>query len=145
MPGNFCPRDGKACPSGRYGGVGQSPNFTIISILYEKRRQWHATRSAHPDRTALAVGSIVMKLCMKGLDRMALRLTLAGALAASIWCAPPWATAANATEGVRENQLGPWRSMLTDQYAKGIVKAGGFGLANQIYKAMVARPAARSA
>jgi hypothetical protein len=95
-----------------------------------------------------------MKLCMKGLDRMALRLTLAGALAASIWCAPPWATAANATsrikdlanvEGVRENQLGPWRSMLTDQYAKGIVKAGGFGLANQIYKAMVARPAARSA
>jgi Rod binding domain-containing protein len=35
--------------------------------------------------------------------------------------------------------------MLTDQYAKGIVKAGGLGLANQIYKAMLARQTAKSA
>ena len=36
---------------------------------------------------------------------------------------------------------GPWRSLLTDQYAKSLVKAGGLGLANQIYKSMVARQA----
>jgi Rod binding domain-containing protein len=41
--------------------------------------------------------------------------------------------------------VGPWRSMLTDQYAKGIVKAGGLGLANQIYKAILARQTAKGA
>jgi flagellar P-ring protein precursor FlgI len=64
--------------------------------------------------TALAVGSIVMKLRMKGLNRLARSLALAGALTTAICCAPPWAPAANATsrikdlanvEGVRENQL----------------------------------------
>jgi len=35
--------------------------------------------------------------------------------------------------------VGPWRSLLTEQYAKGIVNAGGLGLANQIYKSMLAR------
>jgi peptidoglycan hydrolase FlgJ len=41
--------------------------------------------------------------------------------------------------------VGPWRSLLTEQYAKSFVKAGGLGLANQIYKAMVARQAAKAA
>jgi len=39
---------------------------------------------------------------------------------------------------------GPWRSLLTDQYAKSIVKAGGLGLANQIYKSMLARQSAKT-
>jgi peptidoglycan hydrolase FlgJ len=41
--------------------------------------------------------------------------------------------------------VGPWRSLLTEQYAKSFVKAGGLGLANQIYKAMAARQAAKAA
>jgi peptidoglycan hydrolase FlgJ len=41
--------------------------------------------------------------------------------------------------------IGPWRSLLTEQYAKGIVKAGGLGIANQVYKAMIARQAAKAA
>jgi len=40
---------------------------------------------------------------------------------------------------------GPWRSLLTEQYAKGVVKAGGLGLANQVYKSMLARQAAKAA
>jgi Rod binding domain-containing protein len=41
--------------------------------------------------------------------------------------------------------VAPWRSLLTEQYAKSFVKAGGLGLANQIYKSMVARQSAKSA
>jgi Rod binding domain-containing protein len=37
--------------------------------------------------------------------------------------------------------VGPWRSLLTEQYAKSLVKAGGLGLANQIYKSMLSRQA----
>jgi len=40
---------------------------------------------------------------------------------------------------------GPWRSLLTEQYAKSLVKAGGLGLANQVYKSMLARQAAKTA
>jgi len=67
-----------------------------------------------PTEPAFAVGSIVMTLRMKGFDRLALRLALAGVLAAAIGFAPPWTPAAYATsrikdlanvEGVRENQL----------------------------------------
>jgi peptidoglycan hydrolase FlgJ len=39
---------------------------------------------------------------------------------------------------------GPWRSLLTDQYAKSLVRAGGLGLANQIYKSMLARQSVRT-
>ena len=39
---------------------------------------------------------------------------------------------------------GPWRSLLTEQYAKGVVKAGGLGLANQVYKSMLARQTAKT-
>ena len=35
--------------------------------------------------------------------------------------------------------VGPWRSFLTDQYAKSFVKAGGIGIANAVYKQMLAR------
>lgn len=35
--------------------------------------------------------------------------------------------------------VGVWRSMLTDQYAKSIVKAGGIGIASQVYKSLLAR------
>ena len=41
--------------------------------------------------------------------------------------------------------IGPWRSLLTEQFAKGIVKAGGLGLANQIYKSIIAHQSARGA
>jgi flagellar protein FlgJ len=41
--------------------------------------------------------------------------------------------------------VGPWRSLLTEQYAKGLVKAGGLGLANQVYKSMLARQAVKTA
>jgi Rod binding domain-containing protein len=40
--------------------------------------------------------------------------------------------------------VGPWRSLLTDQYAKSFVKAGGLGLANQVYKSMLARQSAKT-
>lgn len=39
---------------------------------------------------------------------------------------------------------GPWRSLLTEQYAKALVKAGGLGLANQIYKSMMMRQAGKT-
>ena len=33
---------------------------------------------------------------------------------------------------------GVWRSVLTDQYAKSIAKAGGIGIADQVYRSMMA-------
>ncbi len=42
------------------------------------------------------------------------------------------------------SSTGPWRSLLTEQYAKSFVKAGGLGLANQIYKSMLARQSAHA-
>jgi peptidoglycan hydrolase FlgJ len=41
--------------------------------------------------------------------------------------------------------VGPWRSLLTEQYAKSFVKAGGLGIANQVYKTMLARQAGKTA
>lgn len=35
--------------------------------------------------------------------------------------------------------VGVWRSMLTEQYAKTFVKAGGLGLAQHVYKSLLAR------
>ena len=34
---------------------------------------------------------------------------------------------------------GVWRSMLTDQYARGIAKAGGIGIARQVYQSLLAQ------
>jgi len=34
---------------------------------------------------------------------------------------------------------GVWRSMLTDEYAKSFAKAGGIGIADQVYRTLMAR------
>ena len=53
-----------------------------------------------------------------------------------------------ATEG--EGPLGgtkgvaPWRSFLTQEYAKSFVKAGGIGLADQVYRSLIAHQEARA-
>ena len=41
--------------------------------------------------------------------------------------------------------VGMWRSLLTEQYAKSFVKAGGLGLAGQVYKSLLARQGAPAA
>lgn len=38
---------------------------------------------------------------------------------------------------------GVWRSFLTDEYAKNFAKAGGVGIANQVYSELIARQAAQ--
>lgn len=37
-----------------------------------------------------------------------------------------------------QGATGVWRSVLTDQYAKSIAKAGGIGLADQVYRSLIA-------
>ena len=39
---------------------------------------------------------------------------------------------------------GVWRSFLTDEYAKSFTKAGGIGIADHIYKTLIAQQEARS-
>jgi Rod binding domain-containing protein len=39
---------------------------------------------------------------------------------------------------------GVWRSFLTDEYAKGIAKAGGIGIADHVYRALLAQQEARA-
>jgi flagellar protein FlgJ len=41
--------------------------------------------------------------------------------------------------------VGVWRSLLTEQYAKSFVKAGGLGLAHQVYKSLLARQGTQAA
>jgi len=38
---------------------------------------------------------------------------------------------------------GTWRSFLTEQYAKTVTKAGGIGIADQVYKSLIAQQEAR--
>ena len=38
---------------------------------------------------------------------------------------------------------GVWRSFLTDEYAKSFAKAGGIGIADQVYRALIAQQEAR--
>jgi peptidoglycan hydrolase FlgJ len=40
--------------------------------------------------------------------------------------------------------VGVWRSMLTDEYAKSFAKAGGIGIADQVYRTLMARQEANS-
>jgi flagellar protein FlgJ len=40
--------------------------------------------------------------------------------------------------------VGVWRSFLTDQYAKSIAKAGGIGIAKDVYRTLLQHQAARS-
>lgn len=39
---------------------------------------------------------------------------------------------------------GVWRSFLTDEYAKSFAKSGGIGIADQVYKSLIAHQEARS-
>jgi len=39
---------------------------------------------------------------------------------------------------------GVWRSMLTDEYAKSFAKSGGIGIADQVYRTLIARQEANS-
>ena len=39
---------------------------------------------------------------------------------------------------------GPWRAMLTDEYAKGISKAGGVGIADDVFRTLIMQQAART-
>ena len=39
---------------------------------------------------------------------------------------------------------GVWRSFLTDEYAKSFAKSGGIGIADQVYKTLIAQQEARS-
>jgi peptidoglycan hydrolase FlgJ len=39
---------------------------------------------------------------------------------------------------------GVWRSVLTDQYARSIAQAGGIGIADHVYRTMLAHQEARS-
>jgi peptidoglycan hydrolase FlgJ len=40
---------------------------------------------------------------------------------------------------------GVWRSFLTDQYAQAFAKAGGIGLANDVYRSLLAQQEAKAA
>jgi Rod binding domain-containing protein len=39
--------------------------------------------------------------------------------------------------------VGPWRSFLTEEYAKNFVKAGGIGIADSVYKSLLTLQEAR--
>ncbi len=39
--------------------------------------------------------------------------------------------------------IGVWRSMLTDEYSKSFAKAGGIGIADQVYRTLMAQQEAR--
>jgi Rod binding domain-containing protein len=39
--------------------------------------------------------------------------------------------------------VGPWRSFLTEEYAKSFVKSGGIGIADSVYKSLLAIQEAR--
>ena len=36
---------------------------------------------------------------------------------------------------------GPWRSMLTEEYAKGIAKSGGVGVSDDVYRTLIMQQA----
>ena len=38
-----------------------------------------------------------------------------------------------------QGATGVWRSVLTDQYAKSIAKSGGIGIADQVYRSLIAQ------
>jgi len=43
-----------------------------------------------------------------------------------------------------QGATGVWRSMLTDQYARTIAKSGGIGIADQVYRSLIAHQEARA-
>lgn len=40
---------------------------------------------------------------------------------------------------------GAWRSMLTDQYARGFARAGGIGIGNEVYRSLIIQQAGQAA
>ncbi len=40
--------------------------------------------------------------------------------------------------------VGPWRSFLTEEYAKSFVQSGGIGVASEVYKSLLAHQEAQS-
>jgi Rod binding domain-containing protein len=42
-----------------------------------------------------------------------------------------------------QGATGVWRSVLTDQYAKSIAKAGGIGIADHVYQSLISHQEAR--
>jgi Rod binding domain-containing protein len=40
--------------------------------------------------------------------------------------------------------VGPWRSFLTEEYAKNFVKRGGIGIADSVYKSLLTMQEARA-
>ena len=40
---------------------------------------------------------------------------------------------------------GPWRSMLTDEYAKNIAKSGGIGISDDVFRTLIMQQAAQTA
>ena len=40
--------------------------------------------------------------------------------------------------------VAPWRSFLTQEYAKNVVKSGGIGLADHVYRSLIAQQEARA-
>jgi len=43
-----------------------------------------------------------------------------------------------------QGATGVWRSMLTDQFARTVAKAGGIGIADQVYRSLIAHQEARA-
>jgi Rod binding domain-containing protein len=41
------------------------------------------------------------------------------------------------------NGTGPWRSFLTDEYAKSFAKSGGIGLAPHVFSSLIAQQSAK--
>ena len=39
---------------------------------------------------------------------------------------------------------GPWRSMLTEEYAKGVSKSGGVGISGDVFRTLIMQQAARA-
>lgn len=43
-----------------------------------------------------------------------------------------------------QGATGVWRSMLTDQFSRTIAKAGGIGIADQVYRSLIAHQEAHA-
>lgn len=39
---------------------------------------------------------------------------------------------------------GPWRSLLTEEYAKGVAKSGGVGVSDDVFRTLIMQQAARA-
>ena len=39
---------------------------------------------------------------------------------------------------------GPWRSMLTEEYAKGVSRSGGIGISDDVFRTLIMQQAARA-